>query len=231
MRSASRARVAHALEREDLTRELGQAQQPQQPQQAQGPQALQAGGQHRRGEEDDDQVERVVPQPGPRSGTTASITTSSTRKAIQVTQLRATATVCSGPPGFDSVIATVGSVSAAAISIGVFSRSAIRVLRSSIPAGLGLSTLERCAGPCRRGDKTSAVDGEPERAQPIDTRALERPQPPISIVPARPRGRGSNGPRWLVAQRVATPEPPVSFNPPAADPRRTPLQVSELSQD
>ena len=68
-----------------------------------------------------------------RSGTTESITTNSNRKAIQVTQLRTTAIFCRRPPGSDSVIATVGSVSAAAISIGVFSRSATRVLRASIP--------------------------------------------------------------------------------------------------
>ena len=61
-------RVAQPLEREDLARELGQAQQAQQPQQAQGPQALQAGGQDRRGEEDDDDVERVVADPGPAVG-------------------------------------------------------------------------------------------------------------------------------------------------------------------
>ena len=36
-------RVAQALEREDLARELGQAQQAQEAQQAQGAQALQAG--------------------------------------------------------------------------------------------------------------------------------------------------------------------------------------------
>ncbi len=57
---------------------------------------------------------------------------SSTRKASQVTQFSTTATVSSAPPGFDSVIATVGTVSAAAISIGVFSRSRQRILRSSI---------------------------------------------------------------------------------------------------
>ena len=68
-----------------------------------------------------------------RSGTTDSITTNSTRKAVQVTQLRTIAIVSSRPPGSDSVIATVGSVSAAAISIGVFSRSATCVLRASIP--------------------------------------------------------------------------------------------------
>ena len=70
-----------------------------------------------------------------RSGTTASITTSSIRKAVQVTQLRMRATSSSAPPGWDSLIATIGSVSAAAISIGVFSRSATRVLRASIPGG------------------------------------------------------------------------------------------------
>ena len=58
----------------------------------------------------------------PRSGTTASITTSSTRKASQVTQLRMWATASSAPPGCDSVIATIGSVSAAAITIGNSSR-------------------------------------------------------------------------------------------------------------
>ena len=68
-----------------------------------------------------------------RSGTTASITTSSTRKAVQVTQLRTIAIVSSAPPGCDSVIATVGRVSAAAISIGVLRNSATRVLRASIP--------------------------------------------------------------------------------------------------
>ena len=61
-------RVAQALQREDLARELGQPQQAQEPQQAQGPQALQAGGQDRRGEEDDDQVERVAAEPGPAVG-------------------------------------------------------------------------------------------------------------------------------------------------------------------
>ena len=50
-----------------------------------------------------------------------------------MTQLRTSATSSSSPPGCDSVIATIGSVSAAAISIGVFSRSATRVLRASIP--------------------------------------------------------------------------------------------------
>ncbi len=70
-----------------------------------------------------------------RSGTTASITTSSTRKAVQVTQLRAIATVSRAPPGWDSVIATVGRVSAAAISIGVLRICATRVLRASIPGG------------------------------------------------------------------------------------------------
>ncbi len=49
-------RVAQALQREDLARELGQAQQTQEPQQAQDAQALQAGRQDRRGEEDDDDV-------------------------------------------------------------------------------------------------------------------------------------------------------------------------------
>ncbi len=48
-------------------------------------------------------------------------------------QLRTIATVSRVPPGWDSVIATVGRVSAAAISIGVFSFSATRVLRASIP--------------------------------------------------------------------------------------------------
>ena len=61
-------RVAQPLQREDLARELGQPQQAQQAQQAQDPQALQAGRQHRRGEEDDDQVERVVAEPGPAVG-------------------------------------------------------------------------------------------------------------------------------------------------------------------
>ena len=41
--------------------------------------------------------------------------------------------VSRAPPGWDSVIATVGSVSAAAISIGVLRNSATRVLRASIP--------------------------------------------------------------------------------------------------
>ena len=68
-----------------------------------------------------------------RSGTTEIITTNSTRKATQVTQLSVCATASRAPPGCDSVIATVGSVSAAATSIGVFSRSATRVLRASIP--------------------------------------------------------------------------------------------------
>ncbi len=68
-----------------------------------------------------------------RSGTTASITTSSIRKALQVTQLRATAITCSAPPVRDSESATLGSTSAAAISIGVESRSATAVLRASIP--------------------------------------------------------------------------------------------------
>ena len=52
-----------------------------------------------------------------------------------MTQLRTIATVSSVPPGWDSVIATVGSVSAAAISIGVLRNSATRVLRASIPGG------------------------------------------------------------------------------------------------
>ncbi len=68
-----------------------------------------------------------------RFGTTESMTTNSNRKAVQVIQLRAMAIPSSSPPGSDSVIATVGKVSAAAISIGVFSRSATRVLRASIP--------------------------------------------------------------------------------------------------
>jgi len=68
-----------------------------------------------------------------RWGTTANITINSIAKAIQVIQLSTSATVISDPPGWDSVIATVGSVSAAAISIGVLSRSATRVLRASIP--------------------------------------------------------------------------------------------------
>ena len=82
-------RVVQALQREDLARELGEAQQAQQPQQPQHAQALQAGRQHRRGEDDD---ERGRAGGGGararRSGTTASITTSSIRKASQVTQLR-----------------------------------------------------------------------------------------------------------------------------------------------
>ena len=127
-------RVAQALQREDLARELGQAQQAQQPQQAQDAQALQAGGQDRRGEEDDDDVERVVADARPSGrGRPTSITTSSTRKAVQVIQLRTIATFSRAPPGWDSVIATVGRVSAAAISIGVLRRSATRVLRASIP--------------------------------------------------------------------------------------------------
>ena len=52
-----------------------------------------------------------------------------------MTQLRTLATSSSTPPGCDSLIATIGRVSAAAISIGVFSRSATRVLRASIPGG------------------------------------------------------------------------------------------------
>jgi hypothetical protein len=68
-----------------------------------------------------------------RSGTTASITTSSTRKAVQVIQLSAKAIASSAPPGCDSESATLGITKAAAISIGVASRSATRVLRSSIP--------------------------------------------------------------------------------------------------
>jgi hypothetical protein len=68
-----------------------------------------------------------------RSGTTASITTSSIAKASQVPQLRMAATASSQPPGCDSVIATIGRVSAAAISIGVLRASATRVLRASIP--------------------------------------------------------------------------------------------------
>ena len=70
-----------------------------------------------------------------RLGTIASITTSSTRKALQVIQLRATAIVSSAPPGLDSLIATIGTVSAAAISIGVSRISITRVLRASIPGG------------------------------------------------------------------------------------------------
>jgi hypothetical protein len=50
-----------------------------------------------------------------------------------VTQLRARATSSSTPPGCDSAIATVGSVSAAAISIGVLRIAATRVLRASMP--------------------------------------------------------------------------------------------------
>ena len=48
-------------------------------------------------------------------------------------QLSAWAMSSSPPPGWDSLIATAGIVSAAAISIGVFSASATRVLRASIP--------------------------------------------------------------------------------------------------
>ena len=50
-----------------------------------------------------------------------------------MTQLSSRATSSSQPPGWDSLIATVGSVSAAAIIIGVLSLSATRVLRASIP--------------------------------------------------------------------------------------------------
>ena len=71
-----------------------------------------------------------------RLGTTASITTSSTRKASQVIQLRAMAVVSRAPPGCDSEIATIGRVSAAAISIGVLRNSATRVLRASIPGAV-----------------------------------------------------------------------------------------------
>ena len=63
----------------------------------------------------------------------AIITTNSIRKAVQVIQLRAIATVSSAPPGFDSESATLGSTRAAAISIGVARNSATFVLRSSMP--------------------------------------------------------------------------------------------------
>ena len=53
-------RVVEAPQGEDFARELGQAQQAQQPQQAQDPQPLQAGGKDRRGEDDEEEVERVV---------------------------------------------------------------------------------------------------------------------------------------------------------------------------
>ena len=69
----------------------------------------------------------------PRSGTTASITTSSITKAVQVTQLSVRAMVSRAPPGWDSLIATAGITSAEATSMNGSSRAAIRVLRSSIP--------------------------------------------------------------------------------------------------
>ena len=50
-----------------------------------------------------------------------------------MTQLSAWATSSSQPPGWDSLIATAGIVSAAANSIGVLRTSATRVLRASIP--------------------------------------------------------------------------------------------------
>jgi hypothetical protein len=50
-----------------------------------------------------------------------------------VTQLSTIATSSSQPPGCDSVIATIGSVNAAATSMNGLSASATRVLRASIP--------------------------------------------------------------------------------------------------
>src|SRR6185369_1086426 len=107
-----------------------------------------------------------------RSGTTASIVTSSTRKATQVTQLRTTATSRRVPWAWDSVSATVGIVSAAAISIGVFSSSRTRVLRASIPGSYragrlaAFSLTATVSTPGRRGpfvlakaDFGSAVPG------------------------------------------------------------------------
>ncbi len=57
-------RVADPLQREDLAREFGQAQEAEQPQQPQGPQSLQPRRQDRRRQEHDHQIQRVVPQPG-----------------------------------------------------------------------------------------------------------------------------------------------------------------------
>ena len=69
-----------------------------------------------------------------RSGTTASITTSSTAKASPGDPVEHDRDAPPArPPGCDSVIATIGRVSAAAISIGVLRTSATRVLRASIP--------------------------------------------------------------------------------------------------
>ena len=57
------------------------------------------------------------------------------------------ATDSSVPPGFDSVIATIGRVSAAAISIGVLRISATRVLRASMP-GAKSAGLAAALGVC-----------------------------------------------------------------------------------
>src|SRR6185369_5550474 len=99
------------------------------------------------------------------SGTTASIVTSSTRKATQVTQLRNTATSLRVPGSWVSVSATV-------ISIGVFSSSRTRVLRASIPGSYragrlaAFSLTATVSTPGRRGpfvlakaDFGSAVPG------------------------------------------------------------------------
>ena len=72
-------------------------------------------------------------KPGLRSGTTESITTSSTTNAAHVAQLRKRAVDSTQPPVWDSVIATIGRVSAAAISIGLSRIAATRALRASIP--------------------------------------------------------------------------------------------------
>ena len=58
------SRVVEPSEGEDFPCETGQAEQPQESQQSQNPQPLQPRGKDRRGEDDEEEVERVVPEPG-----------------------------------------------------------------------------------------------------------------------------------------------------------------------
>ena len=126
-------RVAEALQGEDLAGELGEAQQPQQAEQPQRPQALQAGGEDRRGEDDDDQVERVVLQPGPAVGDDGEHHHQLGQEGEVGDPVEGDRDRVQRPARVRLRERHVGSTSAAAISIGVASRAATRVLRSSIP--------------------------------------------------------------------------------------------------
>ena len=66
-----------------------------------------------------------------RSGTTASITTSSIRKAVQVIQLSAMAMSCSTPPGCDSDSATLGSTTFSGVGTDTFTLSGTGSLGSA----------------------------------------------------------------------------------------------------